>query len=56
MVGDSVATDVAGGREAGMFTIWLDAAGDGGAAGGPDLTVRSLPELRERWRGGRLLS
>ncbi|MGH7263493.1 MAG: HAD hydrolase-like protein, partial [Candidatus Rokuibacteriota bacterium] len=56
MVGDSVATDVAGGRGAGMFTVWLDASGDGGEAGGADLTVRSLHELRERWRGGRLLS
>ena len=49
MVGDSLATDVAGGRGAGMFAIWLDATGDGDGEGRADLTVRSLEELRELW-------
>ena len=50
MVGDSLATDIAGGRAAGMFTVWLDAAGEGAEPGQADLTVRSLVELREVWR------
>lgn len=50
MVGDGLATDIAGGRAAGMFTIWLDAAGEGGEPREADLTVRSLPELLEVWR------
>jgi HAD superfamily hydrolase (TIGR01450 family) len=52
MVGDSLATDVAGGRGAGMYSIWLDAAGDDGA-GRADLTVRSLNELHDLWRAAR---
>jgi HAD superfamily hydrolase (TIGR01450 family) len=53
MVGDSLATDVAGGHEAGMFTIWLAPEGTENGAGeaGAGLTVRSLVELRDRWRG-----
>ena len=54
MVGDSLATDIAGGRAAGMFTVWLDAAGEGTEPGQADLTVRSLVELREAWRSPRL--
>jgi 4-nitrophenyl phosphatase len=48
MVGDSLATDVAGGRDMGMFSVWIDAdgRGDGSQA---SLTVRSLVELREAW-------
>jgi HAD superfamily hydrolase (TIGR01450 family) len=46
MVGDSLATDVDGGRAVGMFTVWLDAAGVGGGEGRADLTVRALSELR----------
>ncbi len=53
MVGDSLATDVAGGRAAGMFTIWVDPASDGEGEGRADLAVRSLEELRERWLGRR---
>lgn len=49
MVGDSLATDVAGGRAAGMFTVWLDPSGDGGEEGRADLTIRSLGELQELW-------
>ncbi|HEV8306117.1 MAG TPA: HAD-IIA family hydrolase [Methylomirabilota bacterium] len=54
MVGDSLATDVAGGRAAGMVTVWLDPSGDGEGAGRADLTVRSLDELRELWAAGLL--
>jgi HAD superfamily hydrolase (TIGR01450 family) len=53
MVGDSLATDVAGGRAAGMFTIWLDAAGEGDGEGRADLTVRSLGELLDLWQAAR---
>ena len=53
MVGDSLATDVAGGRGAGMFAVWLDAAGDGDGEGRADLTVRSLGELRDLWLAAR---
>jgi hypothetical protein len=50
MVGDSLATDVAGGRDAGMFSVWIDADGQGDGAGRASLTVRSLVELHEAWR------
>jgi HAD superfamily hydrolase (TIGR01450 family) len=53
MVGDSLATDIAGGRAAGMFTVWLDAAGEGAGPGQADLTVRSLAELLEVWQSPR---
>jgi 4-nitrophenyl phosphatase len=53
MVGDSLVTDVAGGRAAGMFTVWLDAAGDGDGEGRAHLTVRSLDELRDLWVAAR---
>lgn len=46
MVGDTLATDIRGGKEAGMFTIWL--APPGAPAGGeviPDLTIHSFAEL-----------
>lgn len=49
MVGDSLATDVAGGRAAGMFTVWVDPGGEN-RAGRAHLTVRSLAELLELWR------
>jgi 4-nitrophenyl phosphatase len=51
MVGDSLATDVAGGREAGMATVWLVADGERPPAGAADLTVRSLGELHALWTG-----
>jgi HAD superfamily hydrolase (TIGR01450 family) len=50
MVGDSLAADVAGGRAAGMVTVWVDADG-GGTARDADLVVRDLEELLARWRG-----
>jgi HAD superfamily hydrolase (TIGR01450 family) len=51
MVGDSLATDVAGGRAAGMHAVWVGGSADGAAEGAADLTVRSLVELLARWRG-----
>jgi 4-nitrophenyl phosphatase len=53
MVGDGLATDVAGGRAAGMFTVWLDPAGARDGAGPADMVVRSLVELLEAWRAAR---
>ena len=53
MVGDSLATDIAGGRDMGMFTVWVDASGDGDGEGRADLTVRSLEELLELWSRAR---
>jgi HAD superfamily hydrolase (TIGR01450 family) len=50
MVGDSLATDVAGGRAAGMATVWVDAAAAGQEPAQADAVVRSLVELLEVWR------
>jgi FMN phosphatase YigB (HAD superfamily) len=50
MVGDSLATDVAGGRDAGMFSVWIDAEGQGDGAGRASLSVRSLGDLLQAWR------
>jgi len=33
-----------------MFSVWIDAGGQGDGAGQASLTVRSLVELREAWR------
>lgn len=52
MVGDSLPSDIAGGRGAGMFTVWIDssgAGGDGRVEGRAGLTVASLEELLELW-------
>ena len=53
MVGDSLATDVTGGRAAGMFTVWLDPAGEHHGPAPADVVVRSLTELLALWRGAR---
>ena len=53
MVGDSTASDIEGGRAAGMFTIWLDAQQEGPAPGSVDLRVRDLDELHRAWRAAR---
>jgi HAD superfamily hydrolase (TIGR01450 family) len=50
MVGDSLSSDIAGGRAAGMFTIWIDASGRGAATEDVDLTIQSLGELHQLWR------
>ncbi|MGP0064305.1 MAG: HAD-IIA family hydrolase [Isosphaeraceae bacterium] len=53
MVGDSIASDITGGRAAGMFTIWIDTAEDGPAPSCVDLRVRDLVELHQLWRAAR---
>ena len=53
MVGDSTASDIAGGRAAGMFTIWLDPDRTSDSLpDSVDLKVRGLPELHQLWRHG----
>ena len=52
MVGDSLTTDVAGGRAAGMVTVWVAPAGERREPGQADVVVRSLTELLELWRAG----
>jgi putative hydrolase of the HAD superfamily len=50
MIGDDLDTDVAGGRAAGLATVWVDHAGAGppGRTPRPDRVVRALAELLER--------
>jgi HAD superfamily hydrolase (TIGR01450 family) len=50
MVGDSLATDIAGGRAAGMATVWVDPSGGGSEPDQADAVVRGLDELLESWR------
>ena len=46
IIGDSLTSDMAGGRAYGITTIWVDAAGAGhGPHPAPDHTVRSIVEL-----------
>jgi 4-nitrophenyl phosphatase len=49
MVGDSTASDIEGGRAAGMFTIWLNSEHDGPPPACVDLPVRDLEELHRAW-------
>ena len=53
MVGDTPGSDIVGGHGAGMFTIWLHPASDHHEHTVADLTVRSLVELLDLWRGTR---
>jgi len=50
MIGDDLDADVAGGRAAGLATVWVDHAGAGPPrrSPGPDRVVRALAELLER--------
>lgn len=50
MVGDSTASDMQGGRAAGMFTIWLNSNEDQIVPSCVDLRVRDLYELHRLWR------
>jgi len=50
MVGDSLSSDIAGGRAAGMFTIWINTGGQVSSNGHADLTVQNLSELHQIWR------
>ena len=53
MVGDSTASDIEGGRAAGMFTIWLDPAHKDPTPTCVHLRVRDLDELHRAWRAAR---
>jgi 4-nitrophenyl phosphatase len=50
MVGDSLASDIAGGRAVGMVTIWINPAGPEDSNDSADITVRDLPELMMLWK------
>ena len=58
MVGDNLASDIKGGRAAGMFTIWINAQPHAIMPAEVDLEVGSLSELLDLWRSltGRGLS
>jgi len=49
MVGDNLPSDIAGGRAAGMLTIWLDDRNDVPMPPEADLKVGSLNELHQLW-------
>jgi HAD superfamily hydrolase (TIGR01450 family) len=53
MVGDSLPTDIEGGRAAGLATVWVAPPGGPAGAGAADLRVRDLAELLALWRDGR---
>jgi 4-nitrophenyl phosphatase len=53
MVGDSTASDIEGGRKAGMFTIWLKPEHQGPPPDCVDLLVRDLGDLHRLWRAAR---
>ena len=53
MIGDSQASDITGGREAGMFTIWLDPENNGPIPDIADLKVCDLCELHQLWQRAR---
>jgi FMN phosphatase YigB (HAD superfamily) len=52
MVGDGLTTDIAGGRAAGMATVWL-ASGGANGDGQADLVVPDLARLLEAWQAAR---
>jgi 4-nitrophenyl phosphatase len=51
MVGDNLASDIKGGRAAGMFTIWIDSQSQSVTPSEADLKVSSLTELLKLWQG-----
>jgi HAD superfamily hydrolase (TIGR01450 family) len=53
MVGDSTASDIEGGRKAGMFTIWLNPEHQGPPPACVDLLVPDLGKLHRLWRAAR---
>ena len=53
MIGDSTSSDMKGGHDAGMFTIWLDPDDKTPKPDGVDLKVRGLNELHRLWLEGR---
>jgi 4-nitrophenyl phosphatase len=50
MVGDSISSDIEGGKAAGMFTIWIESDDVAIQPTCADLKVRGLPELHDLWR------
>jgi 4-nitrophenyl phosphatase len=53
MVGDNLASDIKGGRAAGMFTIWISAQPHAIMPAEVDLEVGSLRELLDLWHASR---
>jgi HAD superfamily hydrolase (TIGR01450 family) len=53
MVGDNLASDITGGRNAGMFTIWLDERLSEPLPPEADLRARNLIELHALWEAER---
>jgi ribonucleotide monophosphatase NagD (HAD superfamily) len=53
MVGDNLASDIKGGRAAGMFTIWINAQPHAIKPDEADLEVKSIGELLDLWRDSR---
>ncbi len=51
MVGDSTASDIQGGRAAGMFTIWVDTEDAKPKPSCADLRVKDMNELHKLWKG-----
>ena len=47
MVGDSLSSDIQGGINAGITTVWVNPRGKQPGAVTPDYEIRSLPELEE---------
>jgi 4-nitrophenyl phosphatase len=54
MVGDNLPSDIAGGRAAGMLTIWLHDSESASVPAEVDLRTASLIELHRLWRSQRL--
>jgi HAD superfamily hydrolase (TIGR01450 family) len=51
MVGDSTASDIQGGRAAGMLTIWVDSEDEKPKPASADLKVKDMNELHRLWNG-----
>jgi FMN phosphatase YigB (HAD superfamily) len=54
MVGDNLPSDIAGGRAAGMLTIWLHDSNSASVPAEVDLRTGSLIELHRLWLSQRL--
>jgi HAD superfamily hydrolase (TIGR01450 family) len=53
MIGDSQSSDIKGGREAGMFTVWLNPENNDSKPDYADLKVRNLRDLHQLWQQAR---
>lgn len=47
MVGDSLSSDIQGGINAGIRTVWVNSRGKSAGAVSPDYEIRQLPEMEE---------